>query len=108
VTGIIGLSVGTMLLVGTYPIMVLGMILLMISMCWTIGHNGVSTVLTDFSDHDRPMIASLNSAVRFISGGLGFYISQFFVTRSFGLTFFMIGILMMMLALGLKRVVPQH
>jgi len=108
VTGIIGLSVGTMLLVGTYPIVILGAILVLISMCWTIGHNGVSTVLTDFPDHDRPMIASLNSAVRFIGGGLGFWVSSFFVEKSFGLTFFVIGILMVLLSFVLKRIIVEH
>jgi len=106
--GLVGLSLGAMLLAGHYSLIVLGGILVLVSMGWTIGHNGISTVLTDFSDLDRPMIASLNSSVRFISGGLGFYVSQFFVERSFGLTFLMIGILMLFLSLGLKRVIPQH
>lgn len=106
--GIMGLSVGTMLLVGTYPIMILGAILLLISMCWTVGHNGVSTVLTDFSDRDRPMIASLNSSVRFISGGLGFCVSSFFVEKNFGLTFFVIGVLMLLLSIVIKRIIPQQ
>lgn len=106
VVGIIGLSVGTMLLLGEYPVVVLAMILVVISMCWTVGHNGVSTVLTDFSDCDRPMIASLNSSVRFISGGIGFWVSSFFVEKSFGLTFFVIGVLMLTLAFFLKRIIP--
>jgi predicted MFS family arabinose efflux permease len=107
-TGIIGLSIGTMLLVNRYPLMILGLVLLIISMCWTIGHNGVSTVLTDFPDDDRPMIASLNSSVRFLSGGLGFYISSFFVERSFGLTFLAIGMLMALLSIVVKRMIFEY
>lgn len=106
VVGITGLSLGTMLLAGKYPVVILGAVLMAISMCWTIGHNGVSTVLTDFSDGDRPVIASLNSSVRFVSGGLGFFASRFFVEKSFGWTFFVIGIFMLSLSFALKRVIP--
>ncbi|MCK5082008.1 MAG: MFS transporter, partial [Candidatus Omnitrophica bacterium] len=106
--GILGLSLGVMLLVGTYPSILLGLIFMLISTCWTIGHNGLSTVLTDFPDNDRPMIASLNSSVRFISGGLGFCVSAFFVEKNFGLTFFVIGVLMLLLSFGLKRIIVEH
>jgi len=106
--GVTGLSAGTMLLIGQYPIVILGLILIVISTCWTVGHNGVSTALTDFSDCDRPMIASLNSSVRFISGGIGFCVSSFFVEKSFGITFFVIGILMLLLASVLRKVIPEN
>jgi hypothetical protein len=81
-------------------------VLFAISVCWTIGHNGLSTVLADFPDEDRPIIASLNSAVRFISGGLGFQFSALFVGASFGLTFLGIGILILLLAYILKYIIP--
>jgi predicted MFS family arabinose efflux permease len=107
-TGVVGLSFGVMLLVGHYPVVILGLILVIISMCWTIGHNGLSTVLTDFPDEDRPMIASLNSSVRFISGGLGFCVSALFVEKSFSITFFVIGALMLMSSFALKRIIVKH
>lgn len=103
--GIVGLAASTMFLISTYSLIVLGLILGIISMCWTIGHNGVSTVLTDFHDQDRPIIASLNSSIRFISGGLGFYVSSLFVEKSFSLTFFCIGILMIVVALSIPKLV---
>lgn len=106
--GILGLSLGIMFLLGTYPSLLLGLVILLISMGWTIGHNGLSTALTDFPDEDRPMIASLNSSVRFISGGLGFCISAFFVEKNFGLTFFVIGALMLMSSFVLKRIIVEH
>ncbi len=106
--GVVGLSIGLMLLIGIYPIMILGLILMLVSIGWTVGHNGLSTVLTDFPDEDRPMIASLNSSVRFISGGLGFCVSAYFVEKSFGLTFFSIGILMLLLSFTLKHIVAEH
>ncbi len=93
-TGILALSCGAVLLVGHYPVFILILILGLIGIGWTISHNSVSTLLTDFPDEDRPIVASLNSSVRFISGGLGFSLSKFFVEKSFGWTFFGIGVLL--------------
>jgi len=104
--GVVGLGFTTCLLFGHYPNALLAMIVLLIAVFWTVGHNGISTVLTDFSHEERPIIASLNSSVRFISGGLGFYVSSFFVEKSFENTFFIIGMLFFVLSLFLKSVVP--
>ncbi len=101
--GVIGLALSVMLLIGNYPLFILGIIFCFISVFWTIGHNGLSTLLTDFPDKDRPVIASLNSSVRFISGGLGFFISRIFVEQNFGLTFFVIGILIILLNYLINR-----
>jgi predicted MFS family arabinose efflux permease len=106
--GIFGLALGTMFLLTEYSLLILGVVLFVISMSWTIGHNGVSTVLTDFPNEDRPVMASLNSAVRFISGGVGFQVSSFFVERSFELTFFIIGILILLLSTTTKYLVKEQ
>ncbi|MCA9401238.1 MAG: MFS transporter, partial [Candidatus Omnitrophica bacterium] len=82
--GLLGLGLMTMCLKTMHPVFLLGLIMALIALFWTVGHNGISTTLTDFAHDYRPMIASLNSSVRFISGGLGFYVSQFFVEKSFG------------------------
>ena len=87
--------------------MVLAAILAVLSTGWTIGHNGVSTVLTDFPEEHRPEIASLNSSVRFVSGGLGFQLSSLFVEKSFGITFFCFGILMLVSSILLKDVIME-
>ncbi len=105
--GIILLSVGTMLLSGVFPLIILSGILLVFSMGWTIGHNGVSTVLTDFADDYREEIASLNSSVRFLSGGIGFFLSGFFIEKSFQLTFLGIGIVLFLLSLTVKHGIPE-
>ncbi len=105
--GMVSLSVGIMLLVGHYPVGGVIAILGLIAMSWTIAHNALSTALTDFPDDDRPIIASLNSSVRFVSGGLGFYLSSFFVEKSFGLTFLGIGVLMLVTSFFIKRVIPD-
>ncbi len=106
-TGTALLGLATMLLVGHYPLVILAVILAALSVGWTINHNGISTVLTDFSDDERPMIAGLNSSVRFVSGGIGFYISHFFVQKNFGCTFLGVGIVMLGAAVFLKYIVTQ-
>jgi predicted MFS family arabinose efflux permease len=103
--GMCGLAVGVMLLSIHFPVMLIAVILTVIAIGWTISHNSVSTVLTDFPDNDRPVIASLNSAVRFISGGVGFSLSKFFVAKSFNLTFLGIGVLILLLILIIKRII---
>ncbi len=105
VTCLIGgvvLAGGTMSLIGHYPLVVVPAILGIIAMGWTVQHNSISTILTDFPEHHRPMIASLNSSVRFASGGLGFFLSTYFVEKSFSWTFFGIGVLFLVLSLMQK------
>ncbi len=105
--GIFILAMGAMSLVGHYPIVLVPVILGVISIGWTINHNSVSTILTDFPDENRPVIACLNSSVRFFSGGLGFALSKFFVEKSFPLTFLGIGSLMFLMAFSIKHVMPK-
>lgn len=97
------LALGAMSLWGFYLKEFLPVILGIIAIGWTINHNAVSTILTDMEDHNRPMIASLNSSVRFFSGGLGFALAGVFVDKNFGLTFFIIGFLFLMLTLNQKK-----
>lgn len=106
--GIAGLSLSVMLLFGIYSKFFLGVILMSIALFWTIGHNGISTFITDFTDEDRPAIASLNSSVRFISGGLGFMVSKHFVEYSFGWTFFSYGLILFFLFLAINKIVFQR
>ncbi len=96
--GVIGLGVSVLLLFWQYPLVILNIILLLISVFWTIGHNATSTILTDFSSEHRAVLASMNSSVRFVSAGLGFSLSHVFVQQSFKLTFLMIGILIVLLS----------
>jgi predicted MFS family arabinose efflux permease len=105
--GVLILAVSTMFLLGKHPLFFLAVILAAFSIGWTIGHNGVSTVLTDFPDETRSEIASLNSSVRFVSGGLGFFFGGPFVERDFGLTFFGFGVLMFAASIFLRNVIPR-
>lgn len=106
--GIIGLTIAVFFLSLEYTFLLSCVSTVLISFFWTMGHNGTSTVLTDFPDPQRPMIASLNSSLRFLSGGIGFYLSSFFVERSFGTTFFVISILMFLLSFTLKKVIDEN
>jgi len=103
--GVIGLGLSVMALAGHYSVVVLAIILFLATAFWTVGHNGLSTILTDASHQDRPVMASLNSSMRFLSGGVGFLISGFFVEKSFSSTFLTIGILMVLLTFVLKYLV---
>lgn len=99
--GILGVAV--MLLFGHYPVIGIAAVLSAVAIGWTVAHNAISTALTDFSAVHRAELAALNSSVRFVSGGLGFWLSGQFVQNHFGLTFFIIGLLMV----GLCGVVPK-
>lgn len=105
--GVTGLALSIMALVATYGTVLLAVVLGCVALFWTIGHNGISTILTDFTDEDRPVIAGLNSSVRFISGGLGFILSKPFVSMGFGKTFFVFGCLVLMLSWITPRIIPQ-
>ena len=106
--GLIILSLGAIALGLCFPKWIVPVILGSISIGWTISHNSISTVLTDFPDADRPMIASLNSSVRFISGGLGFSVAKFFVEKSFSTTFLIIGVIFLLINIVINRVLPKN
>ncbi len=105
--GVLILALCTMLLLGKFPHWVLAILFAGFSVGWTIGHNGVSTVLTDLPDEHRSEIAALNSAVRFFSGGLGFFAGGSFVEKNFGLTFFGFGVLMFASSVFLKKIIRE-
>lgn len=65
-------------------------------------------MLTDLPSDYRSEIASLNSAVRFFSGGVGFFVGGTFVESHFGLTFFAFGMMMLMSGLLIGRIVPKE
>ncbi len=105
--GVILLAAATMALLWTYPLAVLAVILAVFSVAWALGHNGISTVLTDFSDEHRSEIAGLNSAIRFFSGGLGFFIGGAFVEKNIALTFFGFGVAMLATSFFVKKIIPS-
>ncbi len=96
--GLMILAATVMLLFGRYPLWVLSLIFVVFGIGWTVNHNSLATILTDFSDEYRPAVASLNSSVRFISGGLGVSLGGIFFQLGFGFTFLVFGFLLLALA----------
>ncbi len=105
--GLVLLGMCSMLLVGHYPLFVLVIVLCGTAVGWSIGHNGASTALTDFPEEHRAEVASLNSAVRFLAGGIGFMVSTPFAQKSFGWMFFVIGLFILCLTFFLRKAIPQ-
>ncbi|MCB9771287.1 MAG: MFS transporter [Candidatus Omnitrophica bacterium] len=105
--GVMILAAATVLLFGKYSLFILAGILAVFSMGWALGHNGISTVLTDFPDENRSEIAGLNSAIRFFSGGLGFFVGGPFVERNIALTFCGFGIVMFLSSFFVKKIIPK-
>lgn len=104
--GVVLLAFATMALFLHYPLVVLAFVLTVFSLAWAVGHNGISTVLTDFPDEHRSEIAGLNSAIRFFSGGLGFFVGGPFVERNIALTFFGFGAAMLFSSAFIKKIIP--
>ncbi len=104
--GVMILAGATMLLVGKYSLAILAVVLVLFSVGWAFGHNGVSTVLTDFPEEHRNEIAGLNSAIRFFSGGLGFFIGGPFVEKNIAVTFFGFGLAMLCSSFFIKKIIP--
>ncbi|MFA5260707.1 MAG: MFS transporter [Candidatus Omnitrophota bacterium] len=105
--GLLILSCSTLLLYGRYPLAGVGFVFGLIAFGWTVGHNGMSTVLTDFPEEYRSEIASLNSSLRFIAGGIGFKVSKIFIEKgmSFEMNFLVMGLCMLVSGLFLKTLV---
>lgn len=103
-SGLILLSLATGLLIKPFSFAYLAVTLFVFGIGWTMNHNAVSTVLTDFPDKLRPELASLNSAVRFASGGMGVSLAGIFMRKSFDLTFFALGLIILFLAVITKRI----
>ncbi|MFH1856854.1 MAG: MFS transporter [Candidatus Omnitrophota bacterium] len=71
---------------------------------WTLNHAAVSTVLTDLPKKFLNEAASLNSSVRFISGGLGAALSGIIMQKSFSAGFLILGLFLTLLALFSKKI----
>ena len=82
-------------------------ILIIFGLGWTINHSSLSTILTDFPERLRSEAASLNSSLRFISGGIGVYISGIFMYRNFSLTFLSYGVILLVFALFTTRILRE-
>lgn len=69
--GIVLMILSVFLLMFKTPLIVLVILMIIWGLGWTLNHAGLSTMLTDLPKEFINEAASLNSSVRFISGGLG-------------------------------------
>jgi predicted MFS family arabinose efflux permease len=90
-TGILLMIGGIFSLMFKLPLGFLALLMVIWGFGWTFNHAGVSTLLTDLPKEFLHEAASLNSGVRFISGGLGVACAGFLMQKSFVLGFTALG-----------------
>jgi len=73
------------------PLALLSLIMILWGLGWTFNHVGLATMLTDLPDEFLNEAASLNSGVRFISGGIGAGLGGLIMHKSFNLGFIVFG-----------------
>ena len=90
--GIFLMILSIFLLIFKSPFWVLIIIMIMWGAGWTFNHAGVSTLITTLPEKFLNESASLNSSIRFISGGLGVSLGGLLMERSFTFGFLFIGL----------------
>ena len=95
--GIILMTVGVFSLSFKLPLFALAMIMVIWGLGWTFNHAGLATMLTDLPRDFLNEAASLNSGVRFISGGIGVSIGGLIMSQSFSLGFLVFGFVLLFL-----------
>ena len=73
------------------PVSLLSVIMILWGIGWTFNHVGLATMLTDLPGEFLNEAASLNSGVRFISGGIGACLGGVLMHKSFHLGFSVFG-----------------
>ncbi len=89
--GIILMVSCVFLLIIKPPIALLILLMAVWGLGWTFNHVGLSTMLTDLPGEFLNEAASLNSGVRFISGGIGAGLGGLIMQKSFSLGFLVFG-----------------
>ena len=100
--GIIIMALAALALIVKMPIALLVIIMIAWGLGWTFNHAGLSTMLTDLPKEFLNEAASLNSGIRFISGGLGAVLAGTLMQRSFVLGFSVLGIGLLILLFFVK------
>jgi predicted MFS family arabinose efflux permease len=98
------MAASLLLLIFVKQTFILALIMLCWGLGWTINHAGLSTYLTDLPKPYLREASSLNSSVRFISGGLGTALGGALMQRSFNLTFISIGAVIFLMAFASHRI----
>ncbi|MFH1877032.1 MAG: MFS transporter [Candidatus Omnitrophota bacterium] len=101
--GIVLMVASCALLVFKMPFVALSVLMIVWGLGWTLNHAGISTILTDLPREFLNEAASLNSGVRFLSGGLGMFLGGIVMQKSFILGFSVAAVLLAALLLFSKR-----
>lgn len=102
-TGALLMVVSVALLIVSRSLFVLPLLMLLWGFGWTMNHAGLSTFLTDLDKRFMKEISSLNSSVRFISGGLGVVAGGYVFQKSFGAGFVLYGLCFLILLLFTEK-----
>jgi len=97
--GIILMIVSVFLLILKAPLIILALIMFIWGLGWTFNHAGLSTMLTDLPKEFLNESASLNSSVRFLSGGLGAALGGVLMQKSLYLNFLVFGLSLIFLSI---------
>jgi predicted MFS family arabinose efflux permease len=89
--GVMLMFLSIILLVLKPPLLVMAVPMVIWGLGWTFNHVGLATMLTDLPQEFLNEAASLNSGVRFISGGLGVGLGGLIMSRSFSFGFLAFG-----------------
>ena len=71
---------------------------------WTVNHSGFSTYLTDLPRPFLQEVASLNSSVRFLAGGLGAAAGGLLMQKSFTATFLIVGAFLLVISFSSRQI----
>ena len=89
--GIVLMILTAILIIFKLSPITLAILMIIWGLGWTFNHAGVSTILTDLPEEFLNEAASLNSSVRFLSGGLGVLVSGVIMQKSFSAGFLTLG-----------------
>lgn len=89
--GLMLMVLSVFLLLGKFSFLTLAVLMIVWGLGWTLNHAGLSTMLTDLPRQFVNEAASLNSSLRFLSGGLGAFLGGMLMQRSLNLSFLVFG-----------------
>jgi MFS transporter, DHA1 family, inner membrane transport protein len=98
--GILGMIICIFVLLLKLPLILLSLVMIFWGLSWTFNHVGLATMLTDLPAEFLNEAASLNSGVRFISGGIGVSLGGLLMHKSFNLGFIIFGSALLLLLLS--------
>jgi len=100
--GIITMILSIVFFVFKSPFWLLAIMMVIWGAGWTFNHAGLSTLLTDLPEEFLNEAASLNSSIRFISGGLGVTLGGLVMERNFILGFLLVALCLLCLLFSTK------